>query len=99
VGGNGEGGGNGFGLEMTGWDWDAKPQPPKVPDNENGRIVFEITVDANGDIERIETKERGLSPEAERLCKEEILKRTLLRTSRAAAPEKSKGTITFILHT
>jgi outer membrane biosynthesis protein TonB len=99
TGGNGGGGGNGFGLQMTGWNWDAPPQAPKLPDNENGRIVFEITVDANGDIERIETKERSLSPEAERLCKEEIQKRSLIRTSGGAAPEKSKGTITFKLRT
>ena len=100
IGGNGGGGGNGFGLQMTGWDWDTPPQAPKLPDNENGRIVFEITVDANGDIERIDTKERSLSPEAERLCKEEIQKRSLSpRSSAGAAPERSKGTITFILRT
>jgi len=97
IGGNG-GGGN-FGLQMTGWTWDSEPQAPKLPDNENGRIVFEITVDANGDIERIDTKERSLSPEAERLCKEEIMKQSLVRTSGGAAPERSKGTITFILRT
>ncbi len=99
IGGNGGGGGKPFGLLLAGWYWDAEPQAPKLPDNENGRIVFEITVDANGDIERIETKERSLSPEAERLCKEEIQKRSFLRTSRGAAPERSKGTITFILRT
>ena len=84
---------------MAGWHWDAEPQAPKLPDNDNGRVVFEITVDANGDIERIDTKELSLSPEAERLCKEEIQKRSLVRNSGGTAPERSKGTITFILRT
>ena len=74
IGGNGGGGGNGFGLQMSGWNWDATPQAPKLPDNENGRLVFEIEVDASGEIMHIETLERGLSPEAEKLCKQEIQK-------------------------
>lgn len=99
TGGNGGGGGNGFGLQMAGWNWDSPPQAPRLPDNENGRIVFEIVVDENGEIMKIETLERGLSPEAEKLCKEEIQKRSLVRTSGGAAPEQSKGKITFILRT
>jgi protein TonB len=100
VGGNGGGGGNGFALSMSGWNWDSPPQAPKLPDNENGRIVFEITVDADGEIIQIETLQRGLSPEAERICKQEIQKRSLVRTATSgAAPERSKGRITFILHT
>jgi hypothetical protein len=97
--GNGGGGGNGFALNMSGWSWDAQPQAPKLPDNENGKIVFEITVDSDGEIISIETLQRGLSPEAERICKEEIQKRSLVRTSSGAAPEHSKGRITFVLHT
>jgi protein TonB len=99
TGGNGGGGGNGFALNMSGWNWDAQPQAPKLPDNENGKIVFEITVDSDGEIINIETLQRGLSPEAERICKEEIQKRSMVRTSSSAAPDRSKGRITFVLHT
>jgi periplasmic protein TonB len=91
-------GGNGFGFKMAGWNWDEPPQQPKIPDNENGRIIFEIEVDANGDITKIKVVERGLSPEAVEICKEEIMKRSFVRTQGSGnPPEKSTGTITFNL--
>ena len=99
IGGNGGGGGNGFGLQMTGWIFDGQPQAPKLPDNENGRIVFEIVVDADGAITGIKTLERSLSPEAENLCKQEIQKLSLIRTAGGSVPERSTGKITFILRT
>jgi periplasmic protein TonB len=99
TGGPGNGGGNGFGLQMSGWNWDAQPKAPNLSDNQNGRIVFEIEVDAEGEIIKISTAESTLSSEAERLCKQEIQKRSLIRTAGAAAPERSKGKITFILRT
>jgi len=99
IGGNGGGGGNGFGLQMTGWIFAEQPQAPKLPDNENGRIVFEIVVDADGAITGIKTLERSLSPEAENLCKQEIQKLSLTRTAGGLVPERSTGKITFILRT
>ena len=99
IGGNGGGGGNGFGLQMSGWNWAAQPQAPKLPDNENGRIVYEIEVDADGEITRITTLERALSPEAEKLCKQEIQKLSLIHTTGGAIPERSTGRITFVLRT
>jgi periplasmic protein TonB len=99
TGGNGGGGNNGFALQMAGWNWDAQPQAPRLPDNDNGRIVFEIEVDSDGEIIRITTLERGLSPEAERICRQEIQKRSLVKTSDGKAPSSSKGRITFVLKT
>jgi protein TonB len=93
------GGGNGFALNMAGWNWDVQPDKPKLPDNENGRIVFEIEVDDEGQITKITTITRGLSPEAESICKQEIQKRSLIRNAPGAVPEKSIGRITFVLHT
>ncbi|HZX73542.1 MAG TPA: hypothetical protein VFE57_03915 [Cyclobacteriaceae bacterium] len=95
----GGGGGGGFALNMSGWSWDETPSAPKLPDNENGQVTFEITVDENGDIVKIETRERSLSPAAEKICKDEILKRSLLKTSAGQAPPFSKGRITFVLRT
>jgi protein TonB len=95
----GGGGGNGFGLSMTGWGWDAPPKLPQLPDNEDGRIEFEIECDADGEIIGIKTLQRGLSPKAEQLLKEEILRHTLVRNSGGAAPERSKGRVVFILKT
>jgi hypothetical protein len=90
-------GGNGFGLQMAGWNWDELPQQPKIPDNVNGRITFEIIVDSEGEIVSIQTKERGLSPEAEKICKDEIMKRSFVPKDGFTPPAQSKGTITFFL--
>ena len=93
------GGGGGFALQMAGWNWDEQPNAPKLPDNENGRVVFEIEVDENGEITSIKTVERSLSPEAEKICRQEIEKRSLVRTSAGITPERSKGRVAFVLRT
>ena len=93
------GGGGGFALQMAGWNWDEQPKAPKLPDNENGRVVFEIEVDENGEITSIKTIERSLSPEAEKICRQEIEKRSLVRTSSGVMPERSKGRVAFVLRT
>lgn len=96
----GGGGGNGFSLDgMSGWAWADKPRIPDLPDNEDGRIVFDIECDEEGEITKITTRERGLSPRAEQLLKEEIRKNSLVRTSGGAVPPRSKGTVVFVLKT
>lgn len=95
----GGGGGNGFGLSMGGWSWDETPKLPQLPDNEDGRIEFEIECDADGQIIGIKTLQRGLSPKAEQLLKDEILRHSLVKNSPGAAPERSKGKVVFILKT
>lgn len=95
----GGGGGDGFGLSMSGWVWADNPVVPNLPDNEDGRIEFEIECDENGDIIGIQTIQRGLSPRAEQLLKDEIRKNSLVRTSSGKVPERSKGRVVFILKT
>jgi len=95
----GGGGGNGFGLGMSGWEWASTPKIPDLPDSENGRIVFEIECDEEGEIISIKTLERGLSARAEQLLKDEIRKNSLVRTATGAAASKSKGTVSFVLKT
>jgi protein TonB len=96
----GGGGGNGLSLVgMTGWAWADEPKIPDLPDNENGKVVFLIECDETGEIVRIDTEERSLSPKAEQLLKAEIRKNSLVRTSGGAAPTRSKGKIVFILKT
>jgi len=94
-------GGGGFGLfGMTGWDWASQPKAPELPDNENGRIVFQIECDENGDIVKITTIDRGLSLKAEQLLKAEIQKNSLVRTAtNGKVPPKSVGQVVFILKT
>jgi periplasmic protein TonB len=92
-------GGDGMSLSMSGWQWAEQPKLPQLPDNEDGRIVFDIECDADGEIIGITTVERGLSPRAEQLLKEEIRKNSLVKTSGGQAPERSKGRVVFILKT
>jgi protein TonB len=91
------GGGGGIGLNMTGWEWDQEPKIPKLPDNQNGKVEFEIWANEDGDIIKIITLERTLSPEAEKLIKQEIEKRSLIKKSAGAAFETSKGKVTYHL--
>lgn len=96
------GGGGGTGLSlggMTGWDWADEPAIPQLPDNESGKIVFEIECDESGEFTRITTIERTLSPRAEQLLKDVIRKNSLVRTSGGKAAPKSTGTIVFVLRT
>lgn len=95
----GGGGGDGLSLQMSGWAWADNPKIPGLPDNEDGRIVFEIECDSEGEIIGITTIERGLSPRAEQLLKEEIRKNSLIRTSGGQTPERSKGKVVFVLKT
>jgi protein TonB len=88
-------GGDGDGLDLAGWKWDHKPDP-KLPENESGRLVFEIWVDGDGEITRLVTLERGLSAAAEKIFRDEIEKLTLTRTGEKV-PEISKGKITIVV--
>jgi outer membrane biosynthesis protein TonB len=89
------GGGGGSSLELSGWQWDEKPVP-NVPNNESGRVVFEIKVDDNGDIISIKTLERSVSAEAEQACRKSIERLTFTKTGNNV-PEVSTGRITFVV--
>ncbi|HEY5824964.1 MAG TPA: hypothetical protein VIT44_11390 [Cyclobacteriaceae bacterium] len=95
----GGGGGNGLALSMSGWAWADQPRIPELPDNADGRIIFEIECDEDGEIVGITTLERGLSPKAEQILKDEIRKNSLIRTSGGQVPARSKGRIVFSLKT
>lgn len=95
--GNGGKGGAGASLDMSGWKWDSRPAPEDRSE-ENGKIVFEVKVDENGDILSVRTLEKTVSPSVERVYREEVLKLTFSRTkdNRSAAPV-SVGRITFLI--
>ena len=91
------GGGGGPSLDLAGWRWDKEPNP-KDTSKENGRIVFEIKVDANGDIIGVKTLEKTVSPAVERIYKGEVYKLTFSPTSdNVTPPPETKGKITFII--
>lgn len=89
------GGDGGSSLDLAGWNWDVIPKPD-VPNNESGRVVFEIKVDDNGEIISIRTLERSVSLEAEKACRKEIEKLTFSKTG-ANVPAISTGKITFVI--
>ena len=89
------GGAGGSSLELSGWTWNEKPSP-NVPNNESGRLVFEIKVDSNGDIVSIKTLERSVSSEAEQICRRAVEKLTFNKTG-SNVPEISTGRITFLV--
>jgi protein TonB len=90
------GGGDGGTLEINGWDWDFIPKP-EVPDNETGRVVFEIEVDDNGDLIGYRKESGTVSAAAERACIAVIQKLTLTKKSGAKVPPVTKGRITFVI--
>jgi protein TonB len=96
-GGPGPGGDGGFGLSMSGWTWDEKPKAPKVDDNESGFVVFKITVNDQGTIEKCDAIEYTLSPATVQRCKDKIYERSMVRTAGGAAPKLSTGTVRFEL--
>jgi protein TonB len=89
------GGDGGSSLDLAGWQWDEIPKP-NVPNNESGRVVFEIKVDGSGEIISIKTLERSVSLEAENICRREIEKLTFTKTG-TNVPSVSTGKITFLV--
>ncbi|MBY0424522.1 MAG: hypothetical protein K2Q22_02705 [Cytophagales bacterium] len=97
--GNGGPGGSGGGssLELSGWTWDFKPKP-KDESNENGRIVFEIKVNQDGEIESIKTLEKTVTPAVEKVYRAEVERLTFSKINNSTeAPPLSTGKITFII--
>jgi periplasmic protein TonB len=90
------GGGGGPTLEMSGWRWVSEP---KVPDrsSENGRIVFEITIDDQGEIIMIKTIESGVSPSVLQVYRSEVEKLLFKPSVEGSTPKPTTGKITFII--
>jgi hypothetical protein len=81
---------------LTGWTWDYIPKPD-IKSGENGKVVFLIEVDDRGEILKVTTEERSVSPDVEKALLAEVRKLTFSRISDGAVPEVSKGRITFVL--
>ncbi len=91
------GGGGGPSLELAGWKWDYEPNP-NDKSKENGRVVFEIKVDDNGEVIGVKTLEKTVSPTVEQLYRREVEKLTFSPLSGNTIPAPiSIGKITFII--
>lgn len=90
------GGDGGSSLDLAGWKWDAVPKPA-IPDNaQGGKIVFQIKVNEDGEITKIDIIENAVGPEAARICRAEIEKLTFSKTG-SNVPTESIGRITFVV--
>lgn len=91
------GAGGGASLDMAGWMWDYIPTPNDQSD-ENGKIVFAITIDDSGEILSIRTLEKTVTPAVERIYRAEVEQLTFSTTRDNTLPAAtSSGTITFII--
>ncbi len=82
---------------MAGWNWDNIPRP-NDSSNENGRVVFEITIDDQGEIIGVKTIEKTVSPTVERQYRLAVEQLTFSTTSDNVRPAPtSTGRITFII--
>ena len=84
-------------LELTGWTWDTVPQPQDTT-GETGKIVFEIKIDAHGELVSVKTLEKTISPWLEKVYREALLPLTFSKTSDSAANAAiTTGKVTFTI--
>jgi periplasmic protein TonB len=91
------GGGGGSSLEMSGWVWDSKPDK-RDASNETGRIVFQITVDNEGELISVIPIEKTVSPSVVRFYQQQVERLTFSKTRDNTVPAPtSTGRITIII--
>ena len=89
-------GGDGTGLDIDGWYWDEIPKVVPPENESNGRLVFIIKVNADGEVIDIKKETGTLSLEMENRCRREIQKLTFSKTGNNVKPV-STGKITFVV--
>lgn len=87
----------GSSLDLAGWDWDFLPEP-NDNSTENGKIVFQITIDGDGEIVGIKTLEKTVSPAVVKVYEDAVRELTFHKTAdNKVAAATSTGKITFII--
>lgn len=87
----------GASLELSGWIWDFEPTPYD-DSQETGKIVYKITIDAEGYI--IESPipiVSTVSPSVEKFYRQAVERLTFSKTSTYKTAPTSTGTITFVI--
>ena len=59
-------------MNMSGWIWDFAPDPDDKSD-ESGKIIFQIIVDEEGEIIKVTTLEKTVSPIVEKKYKDAVM--------------------------
>lgn len=91
--GKGKGGSS---LDMSGWKWDSKPTI-NDESTEEGKIVFQIKVDEEGNIIAVNVLEKNVSPAVVKKYQKEVESLSFSRTSGGNSGEGATGRITFII--
>jgi outer membrane biosynthesis protein TonB len=91
-----QGGGSDSQLDMSGWKW-VSPPKPNDPSQQNGKIVFEIRVDNNGEVIHVKPLEFSVSADVMKIYQDEVKKLSFYKTSGGKTAAQSKGTITFLI--
>ncbi len=86
----------GASLALAGWAWDFKPRPDDSS-SEVGKIVYQIVVDEDGYLVKIETLTSTVSPTVERKYRQAVERLTFSKTSDYQPAPLSEGTLTFII--
>jgi protein TonB len=99
AGGPGPGGsGGGAQLNMAGWRYDVSPKKDPY-ENESGKVVFRITINADGEIESVNRIESTVSPQVEKWYRDQIYNTSFSRTNKSANSQGASGTITIYIRT
>ena len=98
TGGEGQGGSGGSSLDLAGWRWDKVPRVKDDNEDENGKIVFQITIDSEGEIISIKTLEKTVGPSVEKLYRDAVEKLSFSKTDNKIPAATSTGKITFIIY-
>ncbi len=89
--------GGGSSLDMAGWIWDKRPDQTDAS-TEEGRIVFRIKVDEEGNLISVSTLEKTVSPSVVSFYKKQIEELTFTKTrDNVSTASESEGTITVIV--
>jgi periplasmic protein TonB len=87
----------GSSLNMSGWIWDFAPDPDDKSD-ESGKIIFQIIVDEEGEIIKVTTLEKTVSPIVEKKYKDAVMELTFSKTAEnRSSAATSSGIITFTI--
>ena len=83
-------------ISVVGWRWITKPKPNDTL-NEQGKIVFNITIDQNGNVIKVDLKEKSpsIGIATYTAYKNAVLNTKFERTLSKPATESTVGTLTF----
>ncbi|GJM60803.1 hypothetical protein [Persicobacter diffluens] len=91
-------GAKGASLDMKGWAWDAAPRPSDNS-NESGKIVYQIRIDEDGEIQEVRRLESTVRPEVEARYRRAVEQLTFSRSADNLRPAPfTTGKITFIIN-